>query len=97
MEANKTIPSVLLFQFISFLSIAAKIIYNINTTKLKDSIVVFNDTANSLLTYQNQYGDLVAAFNGDVNQITNHYKNNGINEGRSVCPEVAGAPAPAYT
>lgn len=29
--------------------------YDINTTKLKDVIILFNDTANSLLTYQNQY------------------------------------------
>ena len=40
------------------INIAYEIIYNINTTKLKDSIVVFNDTANSLLTYQNQYKQL---------------------------------------
>ena len=40
------------------IKISYETIYNINTTKLKDSIVVFNDTANSLLTYQNQYKQL---------------------------------------
>jgi len=40
------------------IKIAYEIIYNINTTKLKARIVVFNETVNSLLTYQNQYKQL---------------------------------------
>lgn len=34
---------------------AYELTFDKNTAKLKDSIVLFNDTANSLLTYQNQY------------------------------------------
>jgi hypothetical protein len=37
------------------------------------------------LKYESYYPDLKNAFHGNVAKLTNHYKNNGINEKRLVC------------